>query len=93
MFAHIRVPYTRKSEDTDVPRAELSLASRLELTNSDDQQSTVAERPLLPLSHRPELLEVGVDSVSPVPSRIARPWRRVSQVRLRGSCTAVTGLT
>ena len=31
--------------------AEFSLASRLEQLNSDDQQATVTERPLLPLSY------------------------------------------
>src|SRR5207302_6705057 len=32
-----------------------------------------------------------VGSVSPVPSRIAHPWRRVSQARLRGSLPQLSG--
>ena len=69
--------YTRKGEDTDVPRAKIVPCFPSGTLKSDEQQSTVAERPLLPLSCRPELLEVGVGSVSPVPSRIAHPlWIR-----------------
>jgi len=63
-LAMLRASYTRKSEDTDVPRAKIVPCFPSGTLKSDEQQSTVAERPLLPLSWWPALLEVGVDSVS-----------------------------
>ena len=47
-----------------MPRAKIVPCFPSGTLKSDEQQSTVAERPLLPLSSRPELLEDGVGSVS-----------------------------
>ena len=102
----LRVRYTRKSEDTDVPRAKIVPCFPSGTLKSDEQQSTVAERPLLPLagSQYQALLSRTTGSWSwlrfacsvphspstldPVDSRAAG-WR-VSQVRLRGCCAAVS---
>ena len=83
-------PHARKGEDTDVPRANLSLASRLEHSIQTINSRRWPSVPCFPCRTDQLLLEVGVGSVSPVPSRIAHPWRRVSQVRLRGCCAAAT---
>jgi hypothetical protein len=89
---------TQKCEDTDVPLAKIVPCFPSGTLKSDEQQSTVAERPLLPrsLSYGPETIATGSWSWLriAVPSRIAHPWtpdsgRRVSQVRLRGCCAEV----
>ncbi len=72
----------------------LSLASRLEHSNSDEQQSTVAERPLLPLAgfSKTSLADQKTWKLELAPFRCSVPhspsWWRVSQVRLRGCCAA-----
>ena len=46
--AIIRATYAQKGEDTDVPRAKIVPCFPSGTLKSDEQQSTVAERPLLP---------------------------------------------
>jgi hypothetical protein len=97
----LRAAYTRKAEDTDVPRAKIVPCFPSGTLKSDEQQSTVAERPLLPLaglyqadrqkSWKMELAPFRCSvphSPSLDPGWNKAPGRRVSQVRLRGYCAA-----